>query len=242
MSSTVICISGPSGAGKDFLLGTLNPDDYTVVQMHTTRPSRGANDKPNISNEEMTRLNDEGLLLGHHVNATGFVYAYKIKDVQSAIMTGKVVILEINPETQSDLPQELVSKGISFGGWVALFPDLKYIAENMVLREHGSRLEREGGEKAPVYTQRPTFEEILSIVGADEGSPTDIFDLGEIYIGEDFGKRIQMARDFLSQYAALGTQLTLFPVGWDNRLTMAGDFLNLLSSLSSEAKEPRKLK
>jgi len=85
----IIAISGPSGAGKDYLtqkaaqyfLSEHNIPTYNV-QMTTERPHRGDNEtKICISPEEYTQLQKKGELIADHVNIVR--YGYRIKDIDS---------------------------------------------------------------------------------------------------------------------------------------------------------------
>ena len=121
----LILVSGPSGSGKDYLLNSLTQADerYQIVQMCTTRESRGEGDKPHVSSEQMQDLHQQGSLIGYHTNELGIDYAYKLDDILQAIQSGRDVILEINPVSQKDIIHELAQHSIIPEGWICLLPE-----------------------------------------------------------------------------------------------------------------------
>src|SRR5687768_16973276 len=102
----IIAISGPSGAGKDYLTQKAL-DHFSAagisshnVQMTTARPHRGdAETQICISPEEYTRLQEKSELIGDHVNKVR--YGYAVEDLRQALSQaqndGGLVILELNP-------------------------------------------------------------------------------------------------------------------------------------------------
>lgn len=137
----IIAVSGPSGAGKDYLtqealkyfeskgIACLN------VQMTTERPHRGdVETKVCISPEEYTQLQRKGALIGDHLNKVR--YGYNIHHLQTAIdqarEEGGLVILELNPAKQRDFPVELQQKlGISLTAWIGVKTTLEQTRDNM---------------------------------------------------------------------------------------------------------------
>lgn len=138
----VIGISGPSGAGKDYLtqtvierLGVANP------QMVTTRPSRGEGVETKICIDEgvYNRHLEAGELVGHHENK-GFHYAYRVSDIQSLIENGASgAVIELNPVYQSAVPQELIERpeagDVRIVRWFILEGDPEYLTANMTSRQ-----------------------------------------------------------------------------------------------------------
>jgi len=138
----VIGISGPSGAGKDYLtqvvierLGVANP------QMVTTRPHRGegVETKICIADVDYNKHLESGELVGHHENK-GFHYAYRIGDIQALAANGATgAIIELNPVYQAAVPQELAdrpeAKDVSLVRWFVLEADPEYLTHNMTARQ-----------------------------------------------------------------------------------------------------------
>lgn len=139
MNSKVIGISGPSGAGKDYLSKQMIEKlGLERVAMVTTRPARPeGEEKICISQNEYQKLVEDGELVGDHENK-GFRYGYRIKDLTSV----SKAIIELNPVYQSHLPKELLKWGIDFAGWIGLVGDPQYLIDNMNSRQVMSEDER----------------------------------------------------------------------------------------------------
>lgn len=141
----VIAVSGPSGAGKDYLttraIEHFSSEEIPVfnAQMTTERPHRGeAETKICITSEEYDKLQEEGALIGDHVNKVR--YGYKKRDIEEAIdkakKEGGMVIVELNPAKQGDFPEELKSHlGIDLTAWIGVETTPEQTEENM--RERG---------------------------------------------------------------------------------------------------------
>jgi len=140
-NDVVIGISGPSGAGKDFL--TVKAIQYFNehsipshnVQMTTERPHRGeVETKVCVSPDEYSSLQAKGALLGDHVNNVR--YGYNKADVQVAIEQAKadggLVILELNPIEQTHFAEELKNQlGVKLTAWVGVQTTLDQTRVNM---------------------------------------------------------------------------------------------------------------
>lgn len=132
MNSKVVGISGPSGAGKDYLSKQMiDKLGLERVAMVTTRPARPeGEEKICIGQEEYNNLVEEGKLVGDHENK-GFRYGYRIDDLTKV----SKAIIELNPVYQSHLPEELLKWGIDFAGWIGLVGDPQYLIDNMDSRQ-----------------------------------------------------------------------------------------------------------
>ncbi len=126
----IIAVSGPSGAGKDYLTNGAvehfkNQDiDVINVQMTTERPHRGAVEtKICISPEKYTELQENNELIGDHVNKVRYGYQTKqIKEAtELAVKEGKMVIIELNPDKQEKFPDELMDNlGVPLTAWIGV--------------------------------------------------------------------------------------------------------------------------
>lgn len=132
MTSKVVGISGPSGAGKDYLSKQMIEKlGLERVAMVTTRPARPeGEEKICIGQDEYNKLLEDGKLVGDHENK-GFRYAYNIDDLTNV----SKAIIELNPVYQSHLPEELLKWGIEFAGWIGLVGDPQYLIDNMNSRQ-----------------------------------------------------------------------------------------------------------
>lgn len=132
MTSKVVGISGPSGAGKDYLSKQMIEKlGLERVAMVTTRPARPeGEEKICISQDEYNKLLENGKLVGDHENK-GYRYGYNIEDLTKV----SKAIIELNPVYQSHLPEELLKWGIEFAGWIGLVADPKYLIDNMNSRQ-----------------------------------------------------------------------------------------------------------
>lgn len=132
MKSKVVGISGPSGAGKDYLSKQMIEKlGLERVAMVTTRPARPEGEEKNcISQDEYNKLLEDGKLVGDHENK-GYRYAYNIEDLTKV----SNAIIELNPVYQSNLPEELLKWGIEFAGWIGLVGDPQYLKDNMNSRQ-----------------------------------------------------------------------------------------------------------
>ena len=140
-NDVVIAISGPSGAGKDYLTDkALNHfQKHGIpshgVQMTTERPHRGeVETKTCVSPEEYSRLQEQGKLIGDHTNNVR--YGYNKDDVQKVVedarSDGGLVVLELNPIVQTHFPSEMEEKlGVNITAWVGVETTLEQTRENM---------------------------------------------------------------------------------------------------------------
>ncbi|SRR5260221_1901777 len=140
----VIAVSGPSGAGKDYL--TQKAMEYFAVngipsfnvQMTTERPHRGeVETKTCVSSSQYDKLVEHGLLIGDHVNKVR--YGYQVKDLNHAINEAKekggLVILELNPAKQPSFPEEMKDKlGTNLTAWIGVETTEEQTRANMVER------------------------------------------------------------------------------------------------------------
>lgn len=143
-SPVIIAISGPSGAGKDYLTNNAIGyfDSFGInthnIQMVTERPHRGeVETKICITSEEYDSLQAQDLLIGDHVN--GVRYGYRISDFTAAIEAtqkdGGLLVLELNPVKQFDFPRELEEKlGIKLTAWVGVSTTTEQTRQNMLER------------------------------------------------------------------------------------------------------------
>ncbi len=141
-----IGVSGPSGAGKDYLISAsgqqFNQMGITtkVVQMTTERPDRGAGveTKICISSDEYTKLENDNQLIGSHQNGE-YRYGYKQSDILQATQecqNGGIVFIELNPFAQPDFPNELKTKmNVDMIAWIGVQNTLKQTEISM--RERG---------------------------------------------------------------------------------------------------------
>lgn len=130
--SKFIGISGPPGAGKDYLSKFIVSNlKLNRVAMVTTRPARPEEEKICINDKEYNKLLKNNLLVGHHINK-GYKYAYKIYDLKAIKGPG---IIELNPINQVSLKDELSKHGINFAGWVGIVGDIEYLISNMNSRQ-----------------------------------------------------------------------------------------------------------
>lgn len=140
----IVAVSGPSGAGKDYLtdkaIGHFNSIGIPTfgVQMVTERPSRGAVEtKICISPEEYTSLQEKGELIGDHVNAVR--YGYHIEDIKNSFEDAKkkngIVIIELNPDKQKNFPLELTEKmKLNLTSWIGVMTTDEQTRINMTER------------------------------------------------------------------------------------------------------------
>jgi len=141
----VVAISGPSGAGKDFLTSQAVDCFLTIgipcnnVQMVTDRPSRkpGVETKVCITSLEYSELQRRGKLIGDHLNVSH--YGYRTADIQAAMnsarSSGGLVILELNPITQTDFPDMMTERlGTGLAAWVGVKTTPEQTRLNMLER------------------------------------------------------------------------------------------------------------
>jgi len=152
--TAVIGISGPSGAGKDYL--TQKAIEYFSgegiqtfnVQMVTEREHRGAVEtKICVSPQEYDKLQRQGKLVGDHINKVR--YGYQTDEIEKALhnaqSVGGMVILELNPSKQKSFPAELKNKvGVDLTAWIGVETTLEQTRANM----------EERGEPEVVIQQR----------------------------------------------------------------------------------------
>lgn len=131
----VFAISGPSGAGKDYLQDQLVHSLGAVrVPMVTNRPARPeGEEKICITGEEYDELERSGRLVGSHTNDLGFKYGFRASDLAGA--GHPIVVIELNPAHQAEVPEQLSELGFHFGGWFGLVAADEYIAYNMNRRQ-----------------------------------------------------------------------------------------------------------
>lgn len=161
----VIAISGPSGAGKDYLTQKAIKHFTSIgiptfnIQMTTERPHRGAAEtKICISPQEYDKLETENQFIGNHVNQVR--YGYRISDVQKTLIEARnkkgIIILELNPSKQKSFPQELLSKlGINLTAWIGVKTTEEQTIANM--KERG---ESDATIRARVAIIREFFDAI----------------------------------------------------------------------------------
>jgi len=128
-------ISGPTGAGKDYLVGNATERlGLNIVRMHTTRPRRpeGSENKIPVS-EEVFMAYPADELIGKHEDA-GIWYAYKLEDLQNAGAT----IVELNPMKQAEVPDQLRAHGMEMVAWIGLHGEDEYLMHNIGNRQEMS--------------------------------------------------------------------------------------------------------
>lgn len=129
----VVGVSGPTGAGKDYLsIYTRKALGLKNVTMLTTRPRRpeGAENKIPIPEEEFLAIPKQELV-GLH-NDTGIYYAYKAEHLRD-LSKG---LIELNPNLQASMPEELKSHGIEMVGWIGLWGEEEYLISNIRNRQN----------------------------------------------------------------------------------------------------------
>lgn len=133
--TVVFAISGPSGAGKDYLQDQLVQNLGAVrVPMVTNRPARPeGEEKICISDAEYDELEHSGQLVGSHTNDIGFKYGFRASDLAGA--GHPIVVIELNPAHQTEVPEQLGALGFHFGGWFGLVATDDYIVYNMNRRQ-----------------------------------------------------------------------------------------------------------
>ena len=142
----VVGVSGPSGAGKDYLINASSTEfknigiATTVVQMTTERPDRGpgVETKICISSNEYSKLENSGQLVGSHQNGD-YRYGYKLSELQNGLeqcQNGGIVFIELNPFAQGSFPKELKEKlGVDMLAWIGVQNTIKQTEISM--RERG---------------------------------------------------------------------------------------------------------
>jgi ribose 1,5-bisphosphokinase PhnN len=144
----IIAISGPSGAGKDYLTDKAKESfaergiPFFNVQMVTERAHRGAVEtKKCITPSEYDELVKQGKLIGDHVNSVR--YGYLLDDVSEALANsseqGGIVVIELNPSKQKDFPTELEKKlGRDLTAWIGVETTEEQTRANMLERGESS--------------------------------------------------------------------------------------------------------
>jgi guanylate kinase len=176
----IIAISGPSGSGKDYLTGRAIEYFQSVgipsvnVQMTTERPHRGeVETKICVSPDEYKRLQEEGMLIGDHLNRVR--YGYNKSELAKAFEEAKrehgIVILELNPFTQTRFNDELKEEmGLELTAWIGVETTEKQTEENM--RERGETDEAIAGRLALIHKYNEAMEANEEITLVDNG-PTN---------------------------------------------------------------------
>lgn len=138
----IIGVSGPSGAGKDYLINASsqyfqdNGANTTIVQMTTERPDRGpgVETKICIPSTDYDQLEKNNQLIGSHQNGD-YRYGYKTEDIQKALEScnkGGIVFMELNPFAQTKFPQELKAKmGIDLLAWIGVLNTIEQTEADM---------------------------------------------------------------------------------------------------------------
>lgn len=129
----VVGISGPTGAGKDYLsIHTREVLGLGHATMLTTRPARpaGSENKIPVSLDEFRGYKDHELI-GKHEDA-GIHYAYRIEDLKN-IGQG---LLELNPVLQAHVPIEAKKYNIKMMGWIGLWGEEEYLIGNIGRRQN----------------------------------------------------------------------------------------------------------
>ena len=108
---TLFIISGPSGVGKGTLCkAIMDLGDLSFSVSCTTRPPReGENDGVDyrfLSLEEFNRRLDESLFL-EHASVHGNMYGTLRSDVETAIESGKDIVLEIDVQGASQVKSKM---------------------------------------------------------------------------------------------------------------------------------------
>jgi len=164
----VVAVSGPSGAGKDYLTEGARKHFETMgikvinVQMTTERPHRGEREtKVCVSPEEYSRLQLESGLIGDHVNAVR--YGYQINQMREAIegaeKEGAIVIIELNPDKQRNFPQEFKQKlGTDLTAWIGVQTTPDQTIKNM---------EERGESKETIEARVKIFNEFIEAMKAN---------------------------------------------------------------------------
>lgn len=142
----VVGVSGPSGAGKDYLINTSSNEfinlgvQTTTVQMTTERPDRGSGveTKICISSDEYSQVENSNQLIGSHQNGD-YRYGYKMIDLQKGLeqcKNGGIVFIELNPFAQGSFPEELKAKlGVNMLAWIGVQNTIEQTETSM--RERG---------------------------------------------------------------------------------------------------------
>lgn len=187
---SVLGISGQDGAGKGYLTEQLiarHQGEVQEVGMITTRPARPGDSKVAVSDTDFDAMIESGQLIGAHTNDNGYRYAYRIEDL---IHSGPNVIIEINPDKQGGIVQDLARFGIKMAGWIGVLGDEDYVEGNMIRRQ-------------------PDMD------------------------AETRAKKMGMGRKIATALRDLEDQgiVTIFPVGWTNRETMADQFSDLVEKI-----------
>lgn len=145
-SPVIVGVSGPSGAGKDYLINASSQQfadmgvNTTIVQMTTERPDRGpgVETKICISSDEYSKLEAADKLIGSHQNGD-YRYGYKIEDLQNGLnrcQNGGIVFIELNPFAQPNFPQEIKQKlGVDMLAWIGVQNTIEQTETSM--RERG---------------------------------------------------------------------------------------------------------
>lgn len=142
----IVGVSGPSGAGKDYLINASSKQfvdmgaDTTIVQMTTERPDRGPGieTKICISSDKYTKLENDNLLIGSHKNGD-YRYGYKTEDLQNGLekcKNGGIVFIELNPFAQGSFPSEMKEKlNVNMLAWIGVQNTIEQTETSM--RERG---------------------------------------------------------------------------------------------------------
>lgn len=142
----IVGVSGPSGAGKDYLINASSQQfeqmgaKTTIVQMTTERPDRGpgVETKICISSNEYTKLESADKFIGSHQNGD-YRYGYKTEDLQKGLdhcKNGGIVFIELNPFAQGEFPKEMKEKlGVDMLAWIGVQNTIEQTETSM--RERG---------------------------------------------------------------------------------------------------------
>lgn len=173
----MIAVSGPSGAGKDYLTDKAVQHFDSVgipsfnVQMTTERAHRGeVETKICITPEEYTRLQEENKLIGDHINVVRYGYRKEdvIKAVNRAREEGGIVILELNPAKQAHFTLELQEgMGLELTAWIGVATTEQQTADNM--RERGETEETIRARVSLIHEFNEAMENNSEITLVDNG-------------------------------------------------------------------------
>lgn len=108
MKGLLIILSGPSGVGKDTVLGAwqaLNPDVVKVVSVTTRRPrpsEQEGKDYHFVTYEEFLDLSRQGYFL-EHKEVYGQSYGTPVAEVDALLREGKIAVLKIDVQGALDV-------------------------------------------------------------------------------------------------------------------------------------------
>ena len=160
----VIVLSGPSGVGKDFIMGRLKEHDLPLafITTCTTRPRRPAEvdgkDYRFLEHTEFERLLAQNEFL-EHANVYGYLYGVPKQAVREELARGRDVFLKVDVQGARTIKQALP-------GAVLVFlapPSLEELAARLRGRntESPADLERRLETAATEMAELPLFDYVI---------------------------------------------------------------------------------